>query len=162
MAKPGRKPMNAEKSNSTTTAQAEKPAAASEGESISGYFRKVFAKKRKLLTTRSNQEVLDQWLKDHPGHAEVPESVKQGLANVKSVLRHKKRVKITKPAEPAGQPAGAADVPVTKLRPGDLEALEERIDDCLQAARRLNEASLASVVRLLRKARNEVVWKLGE
>jgi hypothetical protein len=158
----GRKPKNAEKSNSTTTAQAQKPAAASEGESISGYFRKVFAKKPKLLTTRSNQEVLDQWLKDHPDHTEVPENVKQGLANVKSVLRHKKRVKIAKGAEPVGQAVGTAEVPVTKLRPSDLEALEERIDDCLQAARRVDEIALESVIRLLRKARNEVVWKLGE
>jgi hypothetical protein len=162
MAKPGRKPKQAEKNNSPSTAEKQKPAAAPEGGSISGYFRKVFAKKPKLLTTRSNQEVLDQWLKDHPDHTEVPENVKQALANVKSVLRHKKRVKIAKGAEPTGQPAGTAGMPVTKLRASDLEALEERIDACLMAARGLDEASLASVVRLLRKARNEVVWKLGE
>jgi hypothetical protein len=162
MAKPGPKPKNAEKSNSPTPAQAQKPAAASEGETISGYFRKVFKAKPKLLRTRSNQEVLDQWLKDHPDHTEVPENVKQALANVKSVLRHKKRAKLVNAAEPTGQPAAAAEVPVTKLRASDLEALEERIDDCLQAARRVDEIALESVIRLLRKARNEVVWKLGE
>jgi hypothetical protein len=158
MAKPGRKPKNAEKNNSASVPETQKPAA-SEGESISGYFRKVFAKKPKLLTTRSNQEVLEQWLKDHPGHTDVPENVKQGLANVKSVLRHKKRAKL---AEPVGPLAGTAGIPVTRLRASDLEALEERIDDCLQAARRVDEIALESVIRLLRKARNEVVWKLGE
>jgi hypothetical protein len=162
MAKPGRKPKNAEKSNSTTAASAQKPAAASEGETISGYFRQVFAKKPKFLTTRSNQEVLEQWLKDHPDYTEVPENVKQGLANIKSVLRHKKRAKGAKAGTPTETAVEEAEAPAVKLRPSDLEALEERIDACLMAARRLDEASLASVVRLLRKARNEVVWKLGE
>jgi hypothetical protein len=162
MAKPGRKPKNAEKNNSTTTAQAQKPAAAPEGESISGYFRKVFAKNRKLLTTRSNQEVLEQWLKDHSGHTTVPENVKQGLANVKSVLRHKKRAKVAKTTPPAELAHDATVASATKLRPKDLESLEQQIDDCLMTARKLNEADLASVIRLLRQARNQVVWKLGE
>jgi hypothetical protein len=135
---------------------------ASEGESMSGYFRKIFKAKPKLLQTRSNQELLTQWLADHPGHTEVPENVKQALANVKSVLRHKKRAKGAAVGAPAITASEEGAAPAVKLRTSDLEALEQQIDDSLQAARRLDEVALESVIRLLRKARNEVVWKLGE
>ena len=49
------------------------------GETVSGYFRRVFGENPKWLTTRSNDEVLARWLKDHPGETKVPEKVKQGL-----------------------------------------------------------------------------------
>ena len=40
--------------------------------------------------------------------------------------------------------------------------LEEQIDECLSLAKYLGRKELASVIGLLRKARNAVVWKLGE
>jgi ABC-type phosphate transport system substrate-binding protein len=43
-----------------------------------------------------------------------------------------------------------------------LETPEERIDDCLTAARHLDKDGLEDVIRLLRKARNAVVWKIGQ
>jgi hypothetical protein len=159
MAKPGPKPKQAGKSNGTVAGVKQ---IAAEGESMSGYFRKIFKARPKLLRTRSNQELLTQWLADHPSHTEVPENVKQTLANIKSVLRHKKRAKGAKAEAPVGTAVEGAVAPAIKLRTSDLEALEQQIDDCLQAARRLNEDVLESVIRLLRKARNEVVWKLGE
>jgi hypothetical protein len=42
-----------------------------------------------------------------------------------------------------------------------FEQLEEQIDDCLTAARSLDREVLHNVIGLLRKARNEIVWKLG-
>ena len=45
-----------------------------EGESIQGYFRKIFRENPKLLRTRSNQELLDRWKADHPWEEEVPVS----------------------------------------------------------------------------------------
>jgi DNA-binding MurR/RpiR family transcriptional regulator len=42
------------------------------------------------------------------------------------------------------------------------DTVEERIDDCLTAARNLDKDGLEEVIRLLRKARNAVVWKIGQ
>src|SRR5258708_1732956 len=61
------------------------------GESISGYFRKVFEENPRWLDTRSNDQLYARWLKDHPGEKVVPEKVRQNLSNVKSVLRKETR-----------------------------------------------------------------------
>src|SRR5262245_53608626 len=63
------------------------------GENISGYFRKLFEQHPAWLESRSNDDVLSQWLKDHPDQKTVPDRVKQNLSNVKSVLRQKLRRK---------------------------------------------------------------------
>src|SRR6266850_6317938 len=60
-------------------------------ETVSGYFRRLFQENPKLLDGRSNEELLGRWLKDHPGEKEVPERIKNSLANVKSVLRTRER-----------------------------------------------------------------------
>jgi hypothetical protein len=49
----------------------------------------------------------------------------------------------------------------TRIAPKGLEALEERIDDCLTVAKHMDREGLDDVIRLLRNARNAVVWKLG-
>jgi hypothetical protein len=136
-------------------------ASSSEGEeTVSGYFRRIFAENPKLLKERSNEEILSRWLADHPGETEVPLKVKQGLMNVKSVLRKKGRRRGRKP----GVKTELADaVPVPVKRSGSkLEHLEEQIDECLTAARSMDREGLDHVIRLLRQARNEVVWKLGQ
>ena len=51
-----------------------------DGESIQGYFRRVFKEKPRLLRERSNKELLDRWLADHPGETEVPDRVKYSAA----------------------------------------------------------------------------------
>jgi hypothetical protein len=133
------------------------------GETVSGYFRRIFAENPKLLKTRSNEEILNRWLSDHPGHDEVPTNVKQGLSNVKSILRSKRRRGRRKPqdGQDVNQEAVATAKPARAISRG-LEKLEESIDDCLWQARDLDAEGLASVVQLLRRARNEVVWKLGQ
>jgi hypothetical protein len=127
------------------------------GESISGYFRGVFKENPALLHSRSNVVLLEWWLKDHPGEKEVPARVKQNLANIKSILRKKGRKKKIRGG--AGEPA------VTTLRSvpdRGLESLEESIDDCITQAKNLDREALDSIIKLLRRARNEVVWKLGQ
>jgi hypothetical protein len=145
-------------------AKKRKPAASvpsSNGESIAGYFRKVFAEAPKLLKTRSNAKLLDRWLVDHPGAREVPDSVKSSLSNIKSVLRSKKRKR--RKAKAAGAIAAVpVAVAVRQPKTSVLETLEEQIDDCLTAARKIDKEGLEDVIRLLRKARNAVVWKLGQ
>ena len=127
-------------------------------ESISGYFRRVFREQPDLLNAPSNDVLLEMWLKDHPSHSKVPPRVRQNLANVKSLLRKKER------EGPAGKPVLTTVVvtaPVEAAANG-MEQLEEYIDDCLTTARNLDREGLESVIRLLRRARNEVVWKLGQ
>jgi hypothetical protein len=144
--------------------QAPAAQAKANGETVSGYFRKVFAENPGLLDSRSNDELLQRWLKDHPGKTEVPQNVKAGLQNVKGILRSKGRRKKREKEQPAGQEGhGLVAQPRPAARkPNELEQLEERIDDVLRFARDLEREELESVVSLLRRARNEVVWKLGQ
>ena len=144
------------------------------GGSVAGYFRKVFAENPGLLHGRSNQELLDRWLSDHPGAKEVPRNVKANLQNVKSVLRQQARKRkggrprkaVGTAAAPNGplaapelaRPRGAAD----EAAPSALERLEERIDDCLVMAKRIDAEGLRDVVAYLRRARNAVVWMQGQ
>jgi hypothetical protein len=129
-----------------------------EGGSISGYFRLVFQENAALLHSRSNKVLLERWLKDHPGEKEVPARVKQNLANVKSILRKKSRKKKTKGG--AAEPVAATTLGSVPSR--RLESLEESIDESLTQAKNLDREALDSIIKLLRRARNEVVWKLGQ
>ena len=132
------------------------------GENISGYIRRVFKENPKWLETRSNDEILARWLKDHPGETEVPDRVKKNLSNVKSLLRNKLRKKpgkSKKESQPA-EPIAAPLLPRKSVR--GLETLEEQLDECLTLAKNLDREGLSSVINLLRRARNEVVWKMGE
>jgi hypothetical protein len=141
-----------------------KPSQQSEGENISGYIRRLFKENPKWLAARSNDEILARWLKDHPGETVVPERVKKNLSNVKSLLRqahHKKPGKGQKESQPAGLTAATSAAAPRKGVRG-LETLEEQLDECLTLAKNLDREGLSSVINLLRRARNEVVWKMGE
>jgi hypothetical protein len=140
-------------------------------ETVSGYFRKVFQENPRLLEGRSNQELLDRWLKDHPDAKEVPGTVKKNLANVKSVLRKEARRKRGgRPKKSADSSNGAGvtaaaparQLPTTTASIKDLTQLEEKIDDCLSMAKHMDAEGLQDVISLLRRARNLVVWKQGE
>jgi hypothetical protein len=132
------------------------------GESVAGYFRRIFKENPQLLQGRSNDELFRRWLADHPGEPEVPRNVKVGLQNVKGLLRSKGRRRrkakaaVTVATAPVSQ---RAEVGVKKSK---LEALEERIDDTLTFARGVDEEGLHDVISHLRRARNEVVWKMGQ
>src|SRR3954467_14650004 len=100
-------------------------------ETVSGYFRRVFAEEPKLLDTRSNDELLARWLKDHPAETEVPERVRQNLSNIKSVLRKGAR-KRGKRKQGRAEAAGAPPKALDQRRTTDaLAGLEEQIDDAL-------------------------------
>jgi hypothetical protein len=137
--------------------------ASSDGGSVASYFKAIFKENPTLLDTRSNDEILLRWLKDHPGEKTVPARIKGNLSNVKSVLRKKRR---KKPGRKPGQPVVAAFTTVAaepaRISTKGFDKLEEQIDDCLTAARGLQNEALAGVIALLRRARNAVVWKLGQ
>jgi len=140
-------------------------------DTVSGYFRRIFAENPKLLHGRSNQALLDHWLQDHPAQKEVPARVKANLSNIKSVLRKKGRKAGRKKAAEASEQVGAhlagpsslgSAVPTNRGRVSRLEQLEEQIDDCLSMAKSLDRERLHHVISLLRQARNIVVWQEGK
>src|SRR6266446_5730109 len=90
-------------------AQKQNGASQSNGESTAGYFRNVFKENPAWLKERSNEKLLQRWLTDHPGETEVPKTVKANLANLKSVLRSKKRKRVAGKKQEM-QPAGQAEV----------------------------------------------------
>jgi hypothetical protein len=129
-------------------------------ESIQGYFKRILRENPKLLKGRSNQELLRRWQEDHPGK-ELTRSVKIGAQSAKGVLRSKRRRRAPKAAEQT--PSAATPVRASDRRKShDLETLEEQIDDCLRLAKQLDREGLQDVIRQLRKARNMVVWKIGQ
>jgi hypothetical protein len=143
---------------------AKKQSAGANGETTAGYFRELFKTSPKLLGERSNEPLLKQWLADHPGNTDVPTSVKASLSNIKSVLRSKKRGRVAKRAEgnqivEHGMKASVARVPTGTSK---LEHLEQQIDECLIEARLLDREGLEDVINHLRRARNAVVWKIGQ
>ena len=141
---------------------AKKVAGKNGGESIQGYFRKILQENPKLLKGRSNAELLQRWQKDHNSPGEIPNSVKIGLQNAKSALRSKGRKRRARKAARA-QAAGQAPPKQTSPHPKrPLAALEEQIDDCITAAKILDREGLETVIHHLRRARNEVVWKIGQ
>jgi hypothetical protein len=157
------------------TKKAKKPSTSSNGvlptagekkgnqETVSGYFRTFFKQNPKALNERSNDAVLKQWQEDHPGQ-KVSTSVKSGLSNIKSVLRSKKRRKSKKAAaeQPSYHTDAAFVATVKPIKMSALETLEETIDNCLNLARATETETLEIVVHHLRKARNAVVWQMGE
>jgi len=124
--------------------------------SVSGYFRQVFQERPELLHTKSNDELRARWLRDHPGNKEVPKSIVQNLANLKSILRKKSRE-----GDGKGRAVLRASGPFSPGGRG-MEALEEYIDECLTLAKNVDRGGLENVIKLLRRARNEVVWKMGQ
>src|SRR5262245_45422715 len=138
---------------------ARKSKTSSNGESVQGYFRKIFDDDPKLLKKRSNDALYERWLKDHPGETEVPIRVKQGLSNLKSVMRNRRRRRRhLRDGEPATAVAPARRGP---RGASALIGLESQIDEALVMARQLESQGLEDVVRLLRAARNRVVVELG-
>ncbi len=136
----------------------------SDGESVQGYFRKILDDNPKLLKKRSNDALYERWLKDHPGQTEVPLRVKQGLSNLKSVMRNRRRRR--RRIQAAGLVAAGSVArrgrPAGTGRGGNaLVNLESQIDEALVMARQLEAQGLEDVVRLLRTARNRVIVLLG-
>src|SRR6267378_557742 len=128
-------------------------------QSVMGYFRRIYKENPKLLKVRSNEEVFRRWLADHPENTEVPDKIKNGLANLKSILRSKKKKKSKAKAEAK---AAASNAPSNGVHPlhisaAKLEGLEQQIDDCLALAKSLDREGLENVIHSLRRARNEII-----
>jgi hypothetical protein len=125
------------------------------GESVQGYFRKIFDENPKLLRKRSNDELFQRWLKDHPGTSDVPTKVKQGLANLKSVLRNRRKTRKKIRAE------GPVEKPSAKIPAASLIRLESLVDEALVYARHLDREGLDDIIRNLHTARNTVIKRMA-
>jgi hypothetical protein len=131
-------------------------------ETVSGFFRQIFNERPELLDSKSNEELIGMWRDKHPNQKEVPSSVRQNLSNLKSNLRKQRR-------EAQGLVGGKRSY-VRKVQvatgagggQNPLESLEEAIDECLTTAKNLDRRGLDMAIKHLRRARNEVVWKLGQ
>src|SRR5947207_2565186 len=124
----------------------------SPGQSVAGYFRKIFEENPKLLKGKSNEELLRRWLQDHPGYSEVPVNVKNGLSNIKSVMRSKKRKRGRPKKTEQAMVLESATVQMPEAESADvaLEHLEEQIDDVLMLAKGLKREDIEDVVGHLR------------
>ena len=124
------------------------------GSSSYSYFKELFTKNPDMLKEKSNAAIIARYRADHnlSENAEIPKKVMNNLSNQKSVLRKALR----KRGRPKGSGAGAYK-PTSKL-----EALEIAIDNCLTTARMLEMKGLDEVIQHLRRARNKVVWQMGE
>ncbi len=132
-----------------------------ETESIQGYFRPILEENpKKYLRTRDNSELYDRWLKDHPGHDEIPSSVKNSLNNLKSRMRRERHMGKRRRKAAMNETATAAPAKVSRKTAGNLQALEEQIDECLSTARTLDREGLTEVIDLLRLARNQVIARV--
>ncbi len=116
------------------------------------YFKQLFLDNPQWLKEKSNAVILARYRSDHglAEGAEVEKKVMNNLSNLKSVLRKQLRKRGRKPGVPTAKPTNK------------LEALEISIDNCLTTARVLDPKGLEEVIHHLRRARNKVVWKLGE
>jgi hypothetical protein len=134
--------------------------------SVAGYFRQVFDAHPEWLKEKSNDPILAQYRVDHGMAADAPveKNVKANLANLKSVLRKKSRRRGRRAAVATNAAIAvmAAPVEIPTLGGHPFEVLEEMIDDCLTQAKNLDRDALDDVISLLRRARNAVVWKIGE
>jgi len=141
--------------------------------SLTSIFREIYDADTSLLALPTNDDIYIRY-KVKTGK-DVDAKAKQVNANLKSILRKQLGVSKGSNGKPAavktrvGRPAGttatvkaAAPAKVAVHAPiSKLEQLEENIDECLTFAKNLDRTGLESVINNLRRARNEVVWKLS-
>ena len=126
--------------------------------SLSGYFKTVIDENPQWLDgVGTNKLILARFHADHPNKP-ITGKIRANLANVKSVLRRDKRKR--------GGVRVSPHLFAARSTPGfagskSLAGLEEYIDECLTLAKNIDRDGLANVIRLLRDARNHVVWKMG-
>jgi hypothetical protein len=125
----------------------------STGESLGGYFRRVFTENPDWLKVKSNDLVKERYEADHLGE-EFTSRIRANMSNIKSIMRKQMRKRGPKP--------GTRMKTAVATGGHDLEGLELAIDSCLSTAREIDPVGLEAVINSLRRARNQLVWKMGE
>lgn len=133
--------------------------------SLKAYFEGVFLEHQDWLKPGTNEAVIDQWKKDHPGQ-DVTNNIKASLSNAKTRIRSKLGMgparRRKKRRKGAAAPEAAPPAPRVRISVATLEKLEDQIDRCLWMARDQESAEFDGVIKSLRAARRGVVWMIGE
>src|SRR5207248_4768509 len=135
-------------------------AKAATGESKSAVFRRLYQSNLNLLKVPGYDELFRLY-QGEDSSREIGTSERQVAANVKSRLRkeHKFRRRRGRRAGRARSANGAvAPVMTGPQRVGAAHlALEDAIDDCIFLARRMDATRFEDIVRLLKRARNQLI-----
>ncbi len=138
-------------------------AKADSGESRSRIFTRYFTDQKDLLKQPGFDAIIEKYKAEFPDR-EFTAQDRQIAANIKSKLRRefgiRRRRRRAAAAVGASTNAGTT-APRAPRTIGSLTTLEEQIDDCLMAAKRLDREGLDDVIRHLRRARNLIVVRLG-
>jgi len=126
------------------------------GPSLQGIFKQYFHDHPEWLRTRSNDEIIAQFSKDHP-KIEADNRVKQAMFNAKNHM--KKGGKGKRGRKRKVEMINAA-IKAPKLGHGALQILENHVDDCLAMARTVGAESIREVIGHLHRARNMLVLKI--
>ncbi len=120
------------------------------------YFKSLFEANPEMADVRSNDAILARYREDHglAEDAEIPSTVRNNLANLKSGAKRKLR-------NAGGGSAEKRGVAISRPGAGKLETIEGFIDDAMALAKQLDPTGLYETIRLLRKARNNIIM-LGE
>jgi hypothetical protein len=128
------------------------------GESKSGRFKRLFESNKDLLKVASIDEVIKMF-EAETGRSATDKD-RAVAANVKSKLRRSlgmrgRRRRGGRRGRPPG--SGSMAVAVAAPRVSAALALEDAIEDCIYLARKMESERLADVIKMLRRARNQLV-----
>jgi hypothetical protein len=129
-------------------------------ESKSAVFRRIYESNLDLLRVPGYDELFRMYQAED-GSRKVGVSERQVAANVKSTLRHKHKIRGRRRRGRGrrGRMTNGALAPAA-LAPQRVAAhlaLEDAIDDCVFLARKMDAVRFEDVVRLLKKARNQLI-----
>ena len=127
-------------------------------ESKSSVFRRIYESNLELLKVPGYDELFRVYQAED-GSRKIGVSERQVAANVKSTLRAKHKIRGRRRGRRARLANGAvAPVIMTPQRVGAAHlALEDAIDDCIFLARRMDAVRFVDVVRMLKRARNQLI-----
>jgi hypothetical protein len=130
------------------------------GESKSGLFKRLFMSNKEMLKVPSIDEVI-KLFEAETGRSATDKD--RGVAaNVKSKLRKQLGMRGRR-GKKRGRPAGGGSTAVAVAAPrvSSALALEDAIEDCIYLARKMESDRLADVIKMLRRARNQLVLVTG-
>jgi len=126
------------------------------GPSFLGIFKQYFSDHPEWLRTRSNDDVMAQFSKDHPKF-EADKRIKQAMFNAKNHMKKGKKGRL-------GRRQKVAEITAAMKEPqasnGALQMLENHVDDCLAMARTVGHESIREIINHLHRARNMLVMKI--
>jgi len=126
------------------------------GPSLLGIFKQYFSDHPEWLRTRSNDDVMAQFSKDHPKIA-ADKRAKQAMFNAKNHMKKGKKGRL-------GRRQKVAEITAAMKEPqasnGALQILENHVDDCLAMARTIGHEAIRDIINHLHRARNMLVLKI--